>query len=598
MRAALAVCVLLGVAGLAHGAQPASAWAGRRIYQILTDRFAKGPMAPTPAPAPPGTVTLIYQNTAWSQCYLHYDAGSGWNGVPGAAMPCGYGSEYPCSGGWYVGTVLHASSVTFVTTDGQGQWDNNDGANYEITYPGTWLLSNGNLRPLTSSLTAAMLNVTNKKQQKPKKKLGGSPTPPCNYNTYCGGTFSGVEEHLDYITGMGFDAIWISPVPLNYDISPTNQGYHGYWALDWFKINPHFGTPEQLKSFVSAAHAKGVWVMVDLVHNHVAPVGTAYGLVNPFNSSDHYHPVCQVNNYQCETQEILHCRLADLPDLNQDNPYVTQQLLAYTQWLLNEFQFDGIRMDTVMYVKNQYWTVLSSQVNSYIVGEVDLGGSAGLACNVNYASNGVDATLNYPLYHVLRAVFREGQSMYGLGTAYRDQQQFPHPNWEVNFLDNHDNSRFLCGNDNIVPQYKSALAHMFFQPGIPCVYQGTEQLYDGCAGPANDNREALWPSGYNTNTDMYTFLATLSSAHRRYQTYAAEYLERWRDQSFYCYVRGSIVVATTNGNDAQTRTVPNLPLSGSQQLCDLFKPSDCVPGSVNMTLTIPAGGEPKVWFIH
>jgi alpha-amylase len=92
---------------------------------------------------------------------------------------------------------------------------------------------------------------------------------------------------LDYIKGMGFDAIWISPVVTN---SPG--GYHGYWALDWDQINPYFGTDQELKDLVTAAHAKGIWVMVDVVGNHVAPIGTDYAQVNPYNKEEHYHTDC------------------------------------------------------------------------------------------------------------------------------------------------------------------------------------------------------------------------------------------------------------------------------------------------------------------
>lgn len=88
---------------------------------------------------------------------------------------------------------------------------------------------------------------------------------------YCGGTFKGIENNLDYITGMGFDAIWISPVPEN-----KGDDYHGYGALNWEKINPHFGTEDDLKSLVNTAHSKGVAVMVDVVANHVAPVDLDY----------------------------------------------------------------------------------------------------------------------------------------------------------------------------------------------------------------------------------------------------------------------------------------------------------------------------------
>lgn len=74
----------------------------------------------------------------------------------------------------------------------------------------------------------------------------GSDNPPqCDLSTYCGGTFAGLAEKLDYITSMGFDAIWISPIVVN-----TPGGYHGYWAMDIDNINPHFGSASDLQALV------------------------------------------------------------------------------------------------------------------------------------------------------------------------------------------------------------------------------------------------------------------------------------------------------------------------------------------------------------
>lgn len=63
---------------------------------------------------------------------------------------------------------------------------------------------------------------------------------------------------------MGFDAIWISPVVDNYP-----RGYHGYWARHIFEINSYFGSANDLKALTKACHDKGIWVMVDVVANHM-----------------------------------------------------------------------------------------------------------------------------------------------------------------------------------------------------------------------------------------------------------------------------------------------------------------------------------------
>ena len=90
-----------------------------------------------------------------------------------------------------------------------------------------------------------------------------------NLGNYCGGGFVGLMNNLDYIQNMGFDAIWVSPIVLN-----TPGGYHGYWAQDFYSVNPNFGTEQQFINLISALHSRNMWIMVDVVANHVGPIGT------------------------------------------------------------------------------------------------------------------------------------------------------------------------------------------------------------------------------------------------------------------------------------------------------------------------------------
>lgn len=61
--------------------------------------------------------------------------------------------------------------------------------------------------------------------------------------------------------------------------------------------------------------------MVDVVANHVAPVGEDYSSISPFNSPDHYHDKCDIEDWGNQWQ-VENCRLADLPDLKQENDWV------------------------------------------------------------------------------------------------------------------------------------------------------------------------------------------------------------------------------------------------------------------------------------
>lgn len=88
---------------------------------------------------------------------------------------------------------------------------------------------------------------------------------------------------------MGFDAIWISPVVDNYD-----GGYHGYWARNMYDVNGNFGSKDDLKAFVAECHARDIWVMVDVVGNHMGNTNTDYSQNYPFNDASHYHDYCTI----------------------------------------------------------------------------------------------------------------------------------------------------------------------------------------------------------------------------------------------------------------------------------------------------------------
>jgi len=65
--------------------------------------------------------------------------------------------------------------------------------------------------------------------------------------------------------------------------------------------------------------------MLDVVANHVGPVGDDFSRIYPFNQAEHYHSTCQITDWNNQWQ-VENCRLADLPDLNQDNSFVREYL--------------------------------------------------------------------------------------------------------------------------------------------------------------------------------------------------------------------------------------------------------------------------------
>ena len=64
-------------------------------------------------------------------------------------------------------------------------------------------------------------------------------------------------SRLSYIQDLGFDAVWISPITLQGADSMGAAGYHGYWPADLYKLNPAFGSQEDLQALIAAYHQRG-----------------------------------------------------------------------------------------------------------------------------------------------------------------------------------------------------------------------------------------------------------------------------------------------------------------------------------------------------
>jgi alpha-amylase len=129
----------------------------------------------------------------------------------------------------------------------------------------------------------------------------GSTTSPCDpgEGVYCGGSWQGLIKQLDYIQGMGFSAVWISPVTLNLVQKTVNLGsYHGYWQQDLYAVNSEFGTMEDLKDLSGALHKRDMYFILDVVVGNMAfagpPEAVDYSVFDPFDQQHYFHPYCDM----------------------------------------------------------------------------------------------------------------------------------------------------------------------------------------------------------------------------------------------------------------------------------------------------------------
>lgn len=136
-----------------------------------------------------------------------------------------------------------------------------------------------------------------------------------------GGDLKGVTQKIKqgYFNELGINAIWMTPV-VEQIHGATNEGtgntygFHGYWTKDWTSIDPNYGTSEDLKELVNAAHEKGIRILLDAVINHTGPVTDADPLwPEEWVRND---TACTYQNYET----TVTCTLVEnLPDIRTES---------------------------------------------------------------------------------------------------------------------------------------------------------------------------------------------------------------------------------------------------------------------------------------
>jgi alpha-amylase len=217
---------------------------------------------------------------------------------------------------------------------------------------------------------------------------------PAPLRGYMGGDIKGITKKINdsYFSDLGVNAIWMTPlveqISGSVDEGTGNSfGFHGYWTRDWTALDPKFGTKEDLREMIDAAHNKGIRVLMDVVANHTGPV----------TSKDPIWPEEWVKTGpQCTYQSAestINCTLVkNLPDIRTEGqeevdlpPFLIQKWRAegrYDQevkeldswfatsklkrtpvnyilkWIVDfigEFGVDGYRVDTVKHTEDEVW---------------------------------------------------------------------------------------------------------------------------------------------------------------------------------------------------------------------------------------------------
>ena len=399
-----------------------------------------------------------------------------------------------------------------------------------------------------------------------------------------GGNLKGVIRRLDYIRGLGANAIWLSPVFKNRQ--EKNDTYHGYGIQDFLEVDPRFGTKEDLQELIRQAHAKRMYVILDIILNHTgdnwaypgdhpyyfwkdASVPFDFGFwreVDPapgFQEDDAVwpkelqQPDCykrrgQIRNWS-DPEEAINGDFLSLKELDITHSTVLGTLInAYKYWIATT-DLDGFRVDTVKHMESSDTAIFCNAVREYakrigkqnffVFGEIvgdDLTIQSYIGRNsriegTNERFPSLDAALDFPLYFVLEEVIKGFVNPSALRERYERFKTLYADHGEagryfVTFVDNHDQMarpyrRFLHQNP-FTEQMVLAIGYLLTSQGVPCLYYGSEQGFDGGGDSDRYVRECMFGGGwgafestghhvFDPNRPTYQSIAKISAIRER-----------------------------------------------------------------------------------
>jgi glycosidase len=365
-----------------------------------------------------------------------------------------------------------------------------------------------------------------------------------------------------------------------------------------------------------------------------------------FQKDGWYHKKGRITDYSVREQVLTGDFPGGLKDLKTEDPEVQAALTAvFARWI-QAADFDGFRIDTLKHVDHDFWQTFCPKIRQYCAGKIDLpdptvdgapqatvppltvpkqkffmfgesfDGDDDL--NGSYTFNQeVDSTFYFSQkFSVFDDVFKYGKPTKQIEDQFNRKQAkyaatlnddgvgVPAQKLLVNFLDNHDVTRFLFDKPSQAALW-NALAFLFTEDGIPCIYYGTEQEFSGGNDP--NNRERLWDTGFPTDGETFTRIQRLIQIRKAYAPLRrGELAIKWstthiadeQDAGMFAFERsadGKIVLVAINTSDEKTSETSATATGGGPMMTSFPEGTVLVDvlaaaGDPTATLTVgPAG---------
>lgn len=309
------------------------------------------------------------------------------------------------------------------------------------------------------------------------ERWGAEPTR----ENFMGGDLPGITERLDHIAALGAGCIYLTPIFK----APSN---HKYDTVDYFEIDPCFGTKDDLRRLVDGAHRRRIRVLLDGVFNHCGYYWPPFqDLVKNGEKSQyrdwffpHSFPVGeQYENYDC----VGHYKW--MPKLNMGCRAVRDYFISVGKYWIEEFDIDGWRLDVADEVPMLFWEEFSTAIKAVKPDALLLGETWGDAQKL-VAVNRLDSAMNY-IFRDIAVDWLAKEKIRPSELDHRLNRMLSLYPEEVslrmyNPLDSHDTARFrqLCRNKRL---HELAVVLQMGVPGCPAVFYGDEVGLEGDNDP-------------------------------------------------------------------------------------------------------------------
>jgi glycosidase len=361
---------------------------------------------------------------------------------------------------------------------------------------------------------------------------GSALAPPASMGGRAGGRVGGVTKAVESgeLQSLGVNTLWLTPL---YD-NPEGAwpgldgheytGYHGYWPAESRALEPQLATESDVDALVTAAHARGIRILFDVVPHHVHvdhPYWVADKSQGWFQDVDG-SCVCGVGTCSWDTDETACWFTSYLPSFDWKSDDVAQTVSSDVLWWLQRFDGDGVRVDAVPMMPRAAVRRIAAAARqaydgpshrTYILGENYTGPDQWDLLRYYLGPQGIDGEFDFPLMWALRAALGDDtQSLVDVDAAIRAGESTWAGSGAVMGLlvDNHDTSRFssvAAGNDGgdawspapqstdpaVYARAQLALGAILTLPGAPVLYYGDEVALAGKGDP--DSRRVMPAEG-------------------------------------------------------------------------------------------------------